>query len=138
MRKPIVAALSAALIAGAAQAGDTPTPEGAKVYFISPQDGAEVSSPVKVVFGLTGMGVAPAGTVNDKTGHHHLIIDADLPDPDLPIPVSENYRHFGGGQTETMVKLAPGKHTLQLLVGDFKHVPHTEPVASKRITVTVK
>ena len=84
------------------------------------------------------MGVAPAGTVRDNTGHHHLIIDAPLPDVNAGIPADENHVHFGGGQTETSVKLAPGKHTLQLLLGDFKHVPHATPVKSEPITITVK
>lgn len=116
----------------------TPAPAGAGVYIISPQDGATVSSPVTVVFGLMGMGVAPAGVEKAKTGHHHLIVDADLPALDEPIPADDNYRHFGGGQTETSVELAPGSHTLQLLLGDHNHIPHDPPVASDKITVTVK
>lgn len=108
------------------------------VYIIEPTDGAVVSNPVKVVFGLKGMGVAPAGVERDKTGHHHLIIDAELPDLKAPIPADENYRHFGGGQTETTLELSPGQHTLQLLLGDFVHIPHDPPVMSKKITITVK
>ncbi len=108
------------------------------VYIIEPTDGAVVSNPVKVVFGLKGMGVAPAGVERDKTGHHHLIIDAELPDLKAPIPADENYRHFGGGQTETTFELSPGQHTLQLLLGDFVHIPHDPPVMSKKITITVK
>ena len=121
-----------------AVAGDTPAPEGAMVYLISPQDGETVSSPVKVVFGLVNMGVAPAGTEKEKTGHHHLLIDTDPPAMGAPIPSDENYRHFGGGQTETSVELAPGEHTLQLLLGDWKHIPHNPPVISEKITVTVE
>lgn len=118
-------------------AGDTPAPAGASVYFIAPADGAKLKSPVRVVFGLSGMGVAPAGTQKDKTGHHHLIIDADLPPADRPIPADDNHRHFGGGQTETAIELAPGKHTLQMLLGDWKHVPHKSPIVSEKITITV-
>lgn len=109
-----------------------------KAYIVSPTDGAIVSSPVTVVFGLEGYGVAPAGTVRDKTGHHHLIINAPLPDLSKPIPANDNYRHFGGGQTQTTVELPPGKHTLQLLLGDHAHVPHAQPVKSDVITITVR
>ena len=136
------AAIAAALVVFAAPAiadeHRTPAPAGAKVYFISPQDGATMSSPVKVVFGLSGMGVAPAGTEKENTGHHHLIINADLPPADESIPADDNYRHFGGGQTETSVELAPGTHTLQLLVGDLNHVPHDPPIMSSKITITVE
>lgn len=118
--------------------GATPARAEARLYFVAPQDGATVQSPVKVVFGLSGMGVAPAGVAKDNTGHHHLIIDAPLPDLSEPIPSDNNHRHFGGGQTETRVELVPGIHTLQLVLGDFKHVPHDPPVISDKITITVK
>ena len=108
-------------------------------YIIEPANGAVVSNPVKVVFGLTGMGVAPAGVQYDKTGHHHLIIDADLPkNLKAPILKDQHYRHFGGGQTETVIELSPGQHTLQLLLGNYLHVPHDPPVKSEKITITVK
>ena len=110
----------------------------AEVYFVEPQDGATVSSPVNVVFGLKGMGVAPAGIEKENTGHHHLIIDAELPDLKAPVPSSDNYKHFGGGQTETSIELAPGQHTLQLLLGDHFHIPHDPPVMSNKITITVQ
>lgn len=110
----------------------------AAVYFISPTDGATLSSPVKVVFGLSGMGVAPAGTDRAGTGHHHLLIDTGLPELQKPIPSDANHRHFGGGQTEAMIDLEPGVHTLQLLLGDMKHVPHDPPVVSEVITITVE
>lgn len=113
-------------------------PDEAYVYFISPSDGETVTSPVTVRFGLGKMGVAPAGTQKADTGHHHLIVDADLPPVDLPVPKSENYRHFGAGQTEVSLDLSPGEHTLQLLLADHIHVPHDPPVASKRITIRVK
>jgi len=110
----------------------------ARVYFVAPQDGATVTSPVSVKFGLSGMGVAPAGVERANTGHHHLIIDAPLPSLDQPVPSDENHRHFGGGQTETVIELAPGKHTLQLLLGDQLHRPHSSAVFSEVITITVK
>ena len=113
-------------------------PEDAKVYIVSPADGAVVSSPVKVIFGLSGMGVAPAGTNIENTGHHHLIIDAPLPDMDQPVPADDNHKHFGKGQTETTIELAPGTHTLQLLVGDWLHVPHDKPIVSEQISITVE
>ncbi len=115
----------------------TPAPEGAEVYIISPENGATVSNPVTVIFGLEGMGVAPAGVEKEKTGHHHLVIDAELPSLNEPVPSDENYRHFGGGQTEVTVELAPGSHTLQLILGDHNHVPHDPPVVSEKISITV-
>lgn len=129
-----------------ATAGETPAPEGAAVYFIAPHDGDTVSSPVKVVFGLSGMGVAPAGTDAENTGHHHLFIDVpplgEGPDGadelDANIPSDEHHKHFGKGQTETMLELAPGQHTLQLVLGDKDHIPFNPPVASERITITVE
>ncbi len=117
----------------------TPSPSGAEVYIISPRNGDVVTSPVTVRFGLKGMGVAPAGTDAANTGHHHLLIDVDtLPPLDKPIPADEKHKHFGAGQTEVVVTLAPGKHTLQLLLGDKHHVPHDPPVISEKITITVK
>ena len=116
----------------------TMAPKGAQVYFITPQDGATVSNPVTVRFGLKGMGIAPAGVEKKNTGHHHLIIDTKLEDYNNAIPTDEKHRHFGGGQTETTVTLSPGKHTLQLIVGDHNHIPHDTPIQSKRITITVK
>lgn len=129
-----------ALLAGAALAGDLPlteAPEGAAVYIISPADGATVTSPVRVVFGLRNMGVAPAGINAKGTGHHHLLIDTGLPNLELPIPADDRHLHFGSGQTETVIELAPGEHTLQLLLGDARHFPHQPPIMSKRITITV-
>ena len=113
-------------------------PKDAELYFISPQDGATVKSPVTVRFGLRGMGVAPAGVAMENTGHHHLLIDAELPPPDLPVPADANHVHFGKGQTEAAVTLAPGRHRLQLLLGDHLHIPHDPPVASKPITIIVE
>ena len=131
--------IALAMLSTAAFAMDkSPAPEGAEVYIVSPENGATVTSPVKVVFGLSGMGVAPAGIDHEHTGHHHLIIDAPLPNMDQPIPADDNYKHFGKGQTETTIELAPGKHTLQLLMGNFIHVPHADAVASDVIEITVK
>jgi len=116
----------------------TPAPEGAEVYFLSPENGAEVKSPFTVRFGLRGMGIAPAGVQFDKTGHHHLLIDVDeLPPLTLPLPTTDQVRHFGLGQTETELELPPGQHTLQLVLGDHLHIPHDPPVISEKITVTV-
>lgn len=114
-----------------------PSPEGAKTYLISPVDGAVVSKTFSVKFGLTGMGVAPAGTDKANTGHHHLLIDKDA----LPImgqPMGSDVKHFGGGQTETTITLEPGVHTLQLILDDMGHVPHSPVVASEKITINVE
>ncbi len=117
----------------------TPAPEGAAVAIIMPADRAVVSSPVTVYFGLSGMGVAPAGVEWDNTGHHHLLIDVDaLPDMDAPLPADDNHRHFGGGQTQATIELEPGEHTLQLLLADWQHLPHDPPVLSEQITITVE
>lgn len=116
----------------------TPSPPGAEVYFISPHDGDTVKSPFTVRFGLKNMGVAPAGVNVPNTGHHHLLIDTVLPPLDKPMPSDAHHRHFGKGQTQTTLQLTPGKHTLQLLLGDYEHIPHDPPVMSKRITITVK
>lgn len=113
-------------------------PADARLYFISPEDGATVTSPVTVRFGLRGMGVAPAGVDQGGTGHHHLLIDTEPPPAGTVIPSDEHHRHFGGGQTEASVELAPGTHTLQLILGDHRHVPHTPPVLSERITIEVE
>jgi len=117
---------------------DSAAPAEATAYIVSPENGATVSSPVTVVFGLKGMGVAPAGSNLEHTGHHHLIIDAPLPDTTTAIPSDDNYRHFGKGQTEATIELAPGEHTLQLLLGDWKHVPHDNIISSEVITITVE
>ena len=115
------------------------SPENAKAYIITPTDGQTVSQNFKIVFGLSGMGVAPAGIEKENTGHHHLLIDtAELPDMNMPLPATDQIKHFGGGQTETELTLSPGKHTLQLLLGNFAHVPHDKPVLSEKITITVE
>lgn len=137
----LAAGLAVSLLASAALAQGlprTPAPADAKVYFISPKNGETVHGPVTVRFGLSGMGVAPAGTVAEGTGHHHLIIDAPLPALDQPLPKDDHHIHFGKGQTETTLSLAPGKHTLQLVLGDANHIPHVPAVVSEQITITVK
>jgi hypothetical protein len=131
--------LSASVVAYAADVPRTASPAGAEEYIISPKDGATVDKTFKVQFGLKGMGVAPAGVDMPDTGHHHLLIDVKDPLPlDAPIPATDTIKHFGKGQTETEVTLAPGKHTLQLMMGDKGHIPLNPSVESKKITVTVK
>jgi hypothetical protein len=117
--------------------GPTPSPPGAKVEIVDLKDGAVIGPKTTIHFGLHGMGVAPAGTKKANSGHHHLLIDTDLPPLDQPIPNDENHLHFGGGQTEVDLTLPPGPHTLQLLLGDENHIPHTPPVYSDKIHVTV-
>ena len=113
--------------------------EGTVVYFLAPTDGATVDATFTVKFGLRGMGVAPAGIDLVNTGHHHLLVDhAGDANYGEPLPTSDQVRHFGGGQTETQITLAPGQHTLQLLLGNYLHIPHDPPVESKIITITVR
>ena len=141
----LVVALMATL-GGMAVAGETPAPAGAEVYFVNLEDGAVVTSPVKVVFGLSGMGVAPAGTEKENTGHHHLLVDRPpigegddgAEELEYGLPADDNHIHFGGGQTEVTLELEPGPHTLQLVLGDMNHVPHDPVVASEVITITVE
>jgi uncharacterized protein DUF4399 len=139
IRHVTLIACVAALALATAAASREPSPAGAEVYIVSPKNGAKVKSPVTVVFGLKGMGVAPAGIKFDNTGHHHLLIDSDLPaDLSQPLAANEKSVHFGKGQTETSVTLPPGKHTLQLVLGDSLHVPHDPAVFSKKITIDVQ
>ena len=133
----LLAALALSVSPLLAQA-TTPSPAGAEVYIISPVDGAKVTSPVVVRFGLKGMGVTHAGDDFKNAGHHHLLVDvADKLEPDLPIPADEHHLHFGAGQTETTLELPKGRHTLQLVLGDANHVPFSPSVESKKITITV-
>ena len=148
MKHPLSALAFVTALAGApiAFAQGMPSTEGAKVYFVNLEDGATVSSPFTVVFGLSGMGIAPSGTEKDGTGHHHLLIDRpplgegeDGADEFLyGLPADENHVHFGKGQTEHILDLPSGDHTLQLVLGDMNHVPHDTPVVSEVITVTVE
>ena len=132
--------LALALLAAFAVAADRiAAPAGAEVYFIAPQNGAKLHSPVTIKFGLKGMGIAPAGIKFDNTGHHHLLIDTDLGEVklDAPMPATDKIVHFGKGQTETTLTLAPGKHTLQLVFADYLHQSFDPPLTSKKITITV-
>ncbi len=133
-------ALALALVAATAFAADRlAAPAGAEVYFIAPQNGAKLHSPVTIKFGLKGMGIAPAGIKFDNTGHHHLLIDTDLSELklDAPMPATDKIVHFGKGQTETTLTLTPGKHTLQLVFADYLHQSFDPPLTSKKITITV-
>jgi hypothetical protein len=117
----------------------TPAPKDAYVYIGWPIDGATVNgNHIKVWFGTRNFGIAPAGVTTKNTGHHHLLIDVPVPPLDQPIPNDRNHLHFGLGQTETVIELPPGKHTLQLLMGDADHVPHDPALMSKRITIYVR
>jgi Domain of unknown function (DUF4399) len=144
-----VACLAAGLTSAPAQApsappatapAQTPSAAGAKLYFINLKDGQEVTSPFLVQFGLSGMGVAPVGVEKPNTGHHHLLIDAALAGDELkqPIVMDDKHRHFGTGATEAMITLPPETHKLQLVLGDWSHIPHAPPVMSDVITVTVR
>jgi len=117
----------------------TPAPPNAYVYIGWPNDGDVIrTTHIKVWFGARNIGVAPAGTNKPNTGHHHLLIDTPLPPMDQPIPNDKNHLHFGLGQTETVIDLPPGTHTLQLLMADADHIPHNPPVMSKKITIHVR
>lgn len=122
-----------------AQMPRTASVAGTQLTLLEPKDGATVRGPVKVVMGLSGqMGVAPAGVQMAATGHHHILVNAEsLPPMGLPIPADDQHRHFGKGQTEAVLTLPPGRHTLQLLLGDHNHVPHDPPLTSAKITITV-
>jgi len=137
LKASLVASLSLCSTLQAASLPPSPSPEGAKAYIISPADGATVGKSVTVKFGLQGMGVSPAGLDKAKTGHHHLIIDGKTM-PALDKPLGNEVMHFGGGQTEKTIELTPGKHTLQLILGNYLHIPHSPPVISEAITITVK
>jgi hypothetical protein len=116
-----------------------PAPAGAMAYIIEPADGARVTNPVRVVFGLKGFGVAPAGVDRNDAGHHHLLVDTGMPaNLGLPIPNDEQHRHFGAGQTEVELTLPPGRHTLQMVLGDHLHIPHDPPIASSVVTIEVQ
>lgn len=127
------------LVPGAAAfAGDTQIRDNAKVYFIWPSDGAVIKGgKLWVRMGLRNAGLAPAGIEQQNTGHHHLIVDAELPPFDEVIPADKNHFHMGKGQSEYRLTLPPGKHTLQILLADHQHIPHNPPIYSKKITITV-
>jgi hypothetical protein len=116
----------------------TASPAGARVFFISPADGDTVSNPIAIEFGIEGMSVVAAGVNEGHSGHHHLLVDTDVPDTGMPIPADANHIHFGDGSTATELTLAPGEHTLRLLLGDHLHIPHDPPVVSDPITIMVE
>lgn len=140
LRATILAALTTmALTATSASLARSPSPQNAEAYIIWPYDGAVINGgKFWVRMGLRNMGVAPKGTDLPNVGHHHLLIDTDLPAADQEIPSDRNHLHFGAGETEARIELPPGKHTLQLLLGDQDHVPHDPPVYSKKISITVR
>ena len=136
----LLLALGVFLMAATAVAADRMAPPaGAEVYFIAPQNGAKLHSPVTIKFGLKGMGIAPAGIKFDNTGHLHLLVDTDVSELklDAPMPATDKIVHFGKGQTETSLILTPGKHTLQLIFADYLHQSFDPPLTSKKITITV-
>ncbi|MBT8146357.1 MAG: DUF4399 domain-containing protein [Gammaproteobacteria bacterium] len=120
----------------AQQLSRSSSPEGARVYIMSPANGAVVPTTFTVEFGLAGMGVAPAGVERSNTGHHHLLVDG-MELPSLEAPLGDAVTHFGGGQTQTRLTLPPGEHTLQLILGDYLHIPHSPPIVSEPVTITV-
>ncbi len=138
--------LLAALLMASSAFAQTPSPDGARIFFANVEDGATMSSPVTIEFGLEGMDVAPAGTEMANTGHHHILVDRPplgegedgAEELTMGLPADDNHVHFGKGQTEVTLDLAPGEHTLQLVLGDANHVPHDPPVVSDVITITVE
>jgi Domain of unknown function (DUF4399) len=137
-RRVVLASALSALASGMAVAAGPPAPKDAYLYIIWPQDGTRIKGAFWCRFGLRNMGVTHAGDDFPNSGHHHLLIDVTEPlDPNEPIPQDKNHLHFGAGQTEARIELPPGRHTLQLVLGDSKHIPFNPPVVSKVITVTV-
>jgi hypothetical protein len=135
----IVLSATVTLLPFAAHAQGTPSPKDAYLYFIWPQDGAVIKGAFWARFGLRNMGVTHADDRFPNSGHHHLLVNVNDPlDPKEPIPQDKSHLHFGAGQTEARIELPPGKHTLQLVLGDAKHYPFDPPVVSKKITVTIK
>ncbi len=136
MKNTLALMLLSGLAAAPAQAQLSPAPENARAYIISPADGETVPQRFTVKFGLQGMGIAPAGVQKPGTGHHHLLINGEL--PKLDEAMKSNVKHFGKGQTETVLELPKGRHTLQLILGDHRHIPHNPPVVSEPITIYVE
>ncbi len=116
----------------------TAAPHGARVFFISPADGETLENPIRIEFGIQGMTVVKAGDATANSGHHHLLIDTEVPNKSLPIPADKQHIHFGDGSTRTEITLSPGEHRLQLVLGDHQHIPHDPAVVSKAITITVE
>ena len=139
IRFVMVGLLATCALAAPGNAQDaSKAPADAKVVIIEPANGAVVTSPVTVKFGVTGMEIAPAGSEKPNSGHHHLLIDTKLTDPKNAIPADDHYKHYGKGQTEAEIELTPGQHTLQLVFGDKNHIAHEPIVQSEVVTVTVK
>ena len=137
--RAVLVSMMLALIPGAANAQGRPAPKDALLYFVWPQNGTVIKGGFWARFGLRNMGVTHAGDDYANSGHHHLLIDVNEPlNPDEPIPQDKSHLHFGAGQTEARIELPPGKHTLQLVLGDHKHYPFNPPVVSQKITITVK
>lgn len=136
--KRLLAVCLAALVSTAQAIAQSPAPADAKVFFVEPKNGAEISGAVTVKMGLSGMEISPAGVEKANSGHHHILVDTPLKDAKAPLPADDNHRHFGKGQTEATLELKPGTHTLQLVLGDHNHAPHNPPVVSEVITITVK
>lgn len=136
--EPVAEAMEAAPAEAPAALPRSASAEGARVFFITPSDGATVSNPVTIEFGTEGMSVVAAGVNETHSGHHHVLIDTGLPDLSMPIPADENHVHFGDGRTTTELTLEPGQHTLQMLLGDHLHIPHDPALMSDTITITVE
>ena len=137
--KPILAILILSYVSmiigmNFAFAESTPAAKNAKVYIIWPYNGSVIKGgKLWVRMGLKNAGVAPAAIEFPNTGHHHLLVNTDLPPLDEEIPNDKNHLHFGGGQTEARLELPPGEHTLQMLLADHDHRPHNPPIYSKKI-----
>lgn len=129
---------TAEIVAQAAMLPRSASADGATVFFITPANGETVSNPITIEFGINGMDVVKAGINQAHSGHHHLLIDTDLPSEDLPIPADEHHIHFGDGSTTAQITLPPGEHTLQMLLGDHLHIPHNPPLVSEPLTITVE
>jgi hypothetical protein len=138
LQSVIASLVFSTLVCGSTLGGPTHSPGGAELYFVDLKDGATIPTKVVIRFGLRGMGIAPAGEDRENTGHHHLLIDAELPSLDQPIPNDANHLHLDAGETEAEITLAPGTHTLQLLLGDKDHIAHNPPVMSLRIRVVAR
>ena len=135
---PAVAETAAPAQAASAALPRSLSADGAKVFFITPANGATVTNPVSIVFGIEGMDVVKAGNSQANSGHHHLLIDTDVPDLGLPIPADTSHVHFGDGSTVAEITLPSGEHSLQMLLGDHLHIPHNPPLVSEPITITVE
>jgi hypothetical protein len=135
---PVVNETAASPMPQAVELSRTPSAANARAFFITPVDGDVVANPITIEFGIEGMQIVMAGDESPLSGHHHLLVDTDLPDLDQPIPADAQHIHFGKGNVSTTLTLEPGEHTLRLLLGDHRHIPHDPPVVSPAITITVE